>query len=85
METYAQDQYSRAVRDETEGVNRRNSLQKSIDRQAKEAWSHLSDMHQDTEQKTGRYRERIEADQTRLREQHDHQGKTYDLYDDKCT
>lgn len=46
--TDAQSQHARAVRDENDGVTRRKSLQKSCDRQAKEAWQHLDDMNQDT-------------------------------------
>jgi len=55
MLQYATDQHNRMVRDEKDWLNRRNSLQKSCDRQAKEAWQHLDEMNQDTADKTAKH------------------------------
>lgn len=48
MQQYATDQHNRAVRDENAWLNRRKSLQRSCDRQAKEAWTRLEEMDEET-------------------------------------
>ena len=60
MYKYATDQHNRMVRDETNWLDRRKSLQKSCDRQAKEAWAHLDEMNQDISDKYNKHQSQLD-------------------------